>query len=172
MSSEGKSFHNKLVPSEDKIWSGPPISERPVPPWLLGIVKQSILKVPSDVIRLGEIDKKGVLVEREIDVTVPWLGSVNSKASPSSLTVKIWFGNPKLVKPVPPEDTGKGVEEREISKDPDDVIYFGDTERNDGTDIDTDFNPISVDLYSRPEPSSLTVKIWFGWPRVESPVPP
>ena len=58
------------------------------------------------------------------------------------------------------------------SNDPEEVIVEGDTVRNSGTVIDTDVTPKEGVLYSNFDPSLLTVRTWFGWPRVVRLVPP
>ena len=128
---------------------------KPVPPCETGTVVQSIERFPEDVIGSGDTVRKGVVEEREIEVTVPEFGVVNSRAVPEEFTARVWDGRPREVRPVPPEEIGIGCPEKEISKEPDEVIEDGDTLRNSGTVIDTDVT-VPVPLPST-QPSSKGV---------------
>ena len=115
----GGSDHSKVEPFEVSIWFTNPGFTRPVPPWVIGIVEQSIVKEPDEVISNGEIDRKGVEVKSEIAVTVPLVGVVYSSFFPVASTERIWFGDPRMFKPVPPYDIEIGSIPWDISNTPD-----------------------------------------------------
>jgi len=124
------------------------------------------------VICSGEIDRKAVDVDKETDVTVPLVGVVYSKFLPDESTERIWFEDPRIVKPVPPEVIGIGFDESFKLNVPSEVIVDGDTERNSGTDIEIELINVFGVWNSRLDPFEFTVNISPGWPNSDKPVPP
>ena len=61
---------------------------RPVPPCETGIVVQSIERNPEEIIGSGDTVRKGVVDERETEVT-NCCGVVNSRAVPVESTARI-----------------------------------------------------------------------------------
>ena len=145
---------------------------RPVPPYDIGIVEQSIDIDPELVTGFDATVKNGVDVDKDTDVTVPSLGVVYSKLSPVLSTVNTCPGFPNFVWPVPPDKIGNGIDDNEISNDPEEVIVFWFTVRNSGTESDMDDTEFGIGLYSKDEPDSFTVKISNGFPSSVKPVPP
>lgn len=99
-----------------------------------GTSESEMSNEPEEVIDLVEHVRK-VGSEMLILVTVPFVCSIHVNSDP--LDDRICPTGPKLVKPVPPEEIGIGVPDREISKDPDWVMVVVGQERNDGNERET-----------------------------------